>query len=200
MKLSTSILRQLWTAARAMIVLVLLLGLAYPLAVTAVGQVLLPNQANGSLATRNGQPVGSALIGQSYLEVDGSSDPRYFQPRPSASGYNALASGGSNAGPNNLELTAQILERREQVAEFNQVLPAQVPADALTASFSGLDPDISPEYALLQANRVAAARSLAPAQVQELVHRLTRGPDAGFLGAGRVNVLELNLQLETMKE
>lgn len=200
MKLSTSILRQLWTAARAMALLVALLGLAYPLAVTAAGQALFPAQANGSLLEHDGQTVGSALLGQAYLKSDGSPDPRYFQPRPSAADFDALASGGSNAGPNDPELAKQITERRAQVAAFNQVPAAQVPADAVTASFSGLDPDISPDYALLQAKRVAAARSLPPARVQELVHGLTRGPEAGFLGAGRVNVLELNLQLDAMKE
>lgn len=200
MLLSTSILRQLWTAARATAVLVLLLGIAYPLAVTAAGQLLAPAQANGSLATRSGHTVGSALIGQSYLNRDGTPDPRYIQPRPSASGYDALASGGSNAGPNDPQLTREIGERRAQLAAFNSVPPDTIPADALTASFSGLDPDISPQYALLQAHRVAAARGLPPARVQELVHSLTRGPQAGFLGARRVNVLELNLQLDAMKE
>ncbi|MGP4994839.1 potassium-transporting ATPase subunit KdpC [Glutamicibacter ardleyensis] len=200
MKISTSILRQLWTAARATALLVALLGLAYPLAVTAAGQSLFPAQANGSLLEHDGQTVGSALLGQAYLKPDGSPDPRYFQPRPSAADFDALASGGSNAGPNDPQLTEQVVARRAQVAAFNQVPAAQVPADAVTASFSGLDPDISPDYALLQAKRVAAARLLPPARVQELVHDLTRGPEAGFLGAGRVNVLELNLQLDAMKE
>lgn len=200
MKLSTSILRQLWTAARATALLVALLGVAYPLVVTAAGQVVFPAQANGSLLEHHGQTVGSALIGQAYLKPDGSPDPRYFQPRSSAGDFDALASGGSNLGPNDPELTKQITERRAQIAQFNGVPAAQVPADALTASFSGLDPDISPDYAQLQVNRVAAARALNPAQVQELVHSLTKGPDAGFLGAGRVNVLELNLQLDAIKE
>lgn len=200
MKLSTSILRQLWTAARATALLVALLGVAYPLVVTAAGQIMFPAQANGSLLEHHGQTVGSALIGQAYLKPDGSPDPRYFQPRPSAGDFDALASGGSNLGPNDPQLATQITERRAQIAQFNGVPAAQVPADAVTSSFSGLDPDISPDYALLQVDRVAAVRALDPAQVQELVHALAKGPDAGFLGAGRVNVLELNLQLDAIKE
>lgn len=191
--------RTMWTAVRLMVVLTVALGLVYPLAITGVGQLAFPTQAKGSvLTTTDGRRVGSALIGQSFTDADGTPLPGYFQSRPSAAGdgYDATASGGSNLGPENERLIAAITERRARVAELNGVPPAAVPVDALTASGSGLDPDISPAYALLQAERVAAARGLPAGDVRSLVDAHTEGPLLGFIGEPRVNVVELNLALD----
>lgn len=188
--------RTLGVAARTMTLLTLLLGLGYTFAITGIGQLALPAQANGSIVTdRDGDPVGSALIGQRFTDADGDPLPQYFQPRPSAAGdgYDGGASSGSNYGPENEDLIAAIADRRIQVAEFNGVAVDDVPADAVTASSSGLDPHISPEYAEIQVRRVAEARGVAPEKVRELVADHTRGPDAGYLGEPTVNVLELNL-------
>jgi len=188
--------RTLGVAARTMTLLTLLLGLGYTFAITGIGQLALPAQANGSIVTdRDGHPAGSALIGQRFTDADGDPLPQYFQPRPSAAGegYDGGASSGSNYGPENEGLIAAIADRRIQVAEFNGVAVDDVPADAVTASSSGLDPHISPEYAEIQVRRVAEARGVAPEKVRELVADHTRGPDAGYLGESTVNVLELNL-------
>jgi K+-transporting ATPase ATPase C chain len=122
--------------------------------------------------------------------------PQYFQPRPSASDYDGTASGGSNLGPNSAELADLIRQRRAEVAAFNGVPASQVPPDAVTASASGLDPDISPAYAAIQVDRVARARGADPGDVQRLVVEATSGRDLGFIGAPHVNVLELNLALD----
>jgi K+-transporting ATPase ATPase C chain len=142
------------------------------------------------------------LIGQSFSTADGEPDPRYFQPRPSAAGdgYDALSSSGSNLGPENSELIAEIRQRRADIAAFNGVSPESVPADALTASGSGLDPDISPDYAAIQVERVASARGLSGADVTDLVAAHTRGRDLGYLGEPAVNVVELNSALDAMSE
>lgn len=200
MKTSRSVVgRTLWAAVRAMAILTVLLGVAYPLAITAVGRLALPWQSAGSLLPgADGHPVGSALIAQSFTDSRGNPLPRYFQPRPSAAGdgYDAMASGGSNQGPENEKLIADIRERRAEIAAFNDVPEDQVPADALTASGSGLDPHISPAYADLQVDRVAAARRLPADRVRALVESHTEGRDLGYLGEPRVNVLELNLALD----
>lgn len=180
----------------------ILLGVVYPLAVTGVGQLALPAQANGSiLHDGSGAPVGSALIGQQFLTTAGDPDPAFFQPRPSAAGdgYDGAASSGSNLGPENPDLVAAIAERKAQVAAFNGVPESKVPADAVTASSSGLDPHISAAYAQLQAQRVAEARGLSAAEVEGLVADHTASPDLGYLGESRVNVLELNLALEQLR-
>lgn len=171
-----------------------LLGLAYPLAVTAIGQSVFPAAANGSLVSRDGFVVGSALIGQTFT------GPGYFWSRPSAAGegYDGLASSGSNLGP-----TSRALKERTAttVAQLRQTgIDAPIPADAATASGSGLDPDISPEYARLQVPRVAAARNLPSAQVAELVEQSVQTPILGFMGEPRVNVLALNLALDTLTQ
>lgn len=193
--------RQTWAGLRVLLGLTVVLGVLYPLAVTGVAQLAFPWQANGSLVTAEGartversQAVGSALVGQAF---DG---PEWFHPRPSAAGggYDTLASAGSNLGPLNPDLVAAIEERRAAVAAEEGVAPAEVPADALTASASGLDPDISPAYAGLQVARVARERGLDEAAVRDLVDRSTVGADLGFLGEPRVNVLRLNLALRTM--
>jgi K+-transporting ATPase ATPase C chain len=171
-----------------------LLGIAYPLVVLAVGR-LVPALSDGSLLTdRSGAVVGSRLIGQAFDE------PQWFHPRPSAAGdgYDGLASGGSNLAADNPTLVAQVAQRKAAAAALDRVAPEQVPADAVTASGSGLDPDISPEYAREQVARVASARGLPASAVAALVEQHVDGPLLGFIGAPRVNVLELNLALSSL--
>lgn len=197
MAASRGFTRTLSVSLRSMLILTLLLGLLYPALILGLGQLMAPAQANGSMIPVNGQPVGSALIGQSVTDAKGSPDPRYFTPRPSAAGdgYDAGASSGSNLGPENPVLLKEIAQRKAAYEKLNGTVP---PPDALTASASGLDPDISVANALDQANRVASVRGLAPAAVVALVHRETIGRDLGFLGEERVNVLKLNLALDRL--
>lgn len=188
-------------ALRVMLVLTLVLGLGYTLLVTGIGQLARPWEANGSrVEDSSGSTVGSALIGQSFTDADGDALPEYFQSRPSAAGdgYDGGASSGSNLGPENADLVAAIEERQAAVAELEGVDPAEVPLDAVTASGSGLDPHISPAYALLQAPRVAAARGLDADRVRQLVESHLQQRDLGFLGEPRVSVLELNLALDAL--
>jgi K+-transporting ATPase ATPase C chain len=189
-----------WVAVRAMLIFTAVLGVAYTLVVTGIGQLVLPAQANGSQVTADGEVVGSSLIGQSFTDADGNPLPEWFQPRPSAAGdeYDAGASSGSNWGPENADLIAAIEQRKAQVAEFNGVDEADVPADAVTASASGLDPHISPAYALLQVARVAEARGLPVSEVHTLVESRIQARDLGYLGEPTVNVLQLNLALEEL--
>jgi len=198
---TVNFLRQTWAGLRVLIVLTLLLGVAYPLAVTGVAQVALRWQANGSLVAADGsrvtspdRAVGSLLIGQQF------EGPQWFHPRPSVAGdgYDTLASAGSNLGPLNPDLVATIEERRAEIAAAEGVEPSLVPPDALTASASGLDPDISPSYARLQVARVARENGLTVDAVQALVDETTVGSDLGVLGEPRVDVLRLNLALRTM--
>lgn len=189
----THTLRQAWVGLRALLLLTVLLGLVYPAAVLLVGRVV-AGTADGSFVSRpDGTVVGSALIGQPF------EGPEWFHPRPSAAGagYDALSSGGSNLAADNPTLVDDVAERKAAAAAENGVRPDEVPADAVTASGSGLDPHISPEYAAIQVERVARARSLDPAVVRELVAAHTQGPVLGFLGQPGVNVLELNLALES---
>lgn len=189
-------------AVRAMVLLTVLLGLGYTLLITGVGQLLLPAQANGSpVRGPDGSVVGSSLIGQSFTDADGAPLPEFFQSRPSAAGdgYDAGASSGSNFGPDNEELIAAIQERKAQVAEFNGIAEADVPADAVTASASGLDPHISPAYAEVQVARVAAEREIDEGTVRALVAAHTTGAALGYVGEASVNVLELNLALEALE-
>ena len=189
--------RQLGVAVRAVLILTVALGIIYPLAVTGIGQAAANSQANGSSLTVDGASVGSALIGQSFTDTNGAALAQWFQSRPSAAGtgYDGAASGGSNLGPTNADLAAAIQARRQAVAALEGVHPEQVPADAVTASASGLDPDISPEYARLQVNRVAAARGLDPDTVRALVDSAVQDRTGGVLGEPVVNVLELNIVL-----
>jgi K+-transporting ATPase ATPase C chain len=186
---------------RTLLLLTLLVGLAYPLVITGIAQVALPWQADGSLLTASGahtedtrRAVGSALVGQ---RVAGDRAGAMFHPRPSAAGdgYDPLATGGSNLGPLNPVLVESIDRRRAAVARREGVAPGRVPPDAVTASASGLDPDISPAYAELQVPRVARANGLTRGQVRSLVDRNTSGRTWGVLGEPRVNVLELNLDV-----
>lgn len=182
-------------AVRAMLVLTLVLGVGYTLLVTGIGQLLLPWQANGSPLP---DERGSSLIGQSFTDADGEALPQYFQSRPSAAGdgYDGAGSSGSNLGPENADLVASIEERKAAIAKREGVDPSQVPADAVTASASGLDPHISVAYALLQVPRVAEARGLSAQEVRDIVESRIQGRDLGFLGAERINVAELNLALD----
>lgn len=191
--MTTTFLRQLVASLRLILLLTLLLGLTYPLLLTGFAQVAAPGRADGSLVERDGTVVGSSLIGQSFA-----GDPRYFQSRPSAAGdgYDALASGASNLGPESPDLLAAIEERRTAAAKLDGTDPADVAPDALLASASGLDPDISPLYASQQVARVARERGLTEARVRRLVEASTHGRDLGFLGEPHVNVLELNLALD----
>ncbi|PPG05523.1 potassium-transporting ATPase subunit C [Pseudoclavibacter sp. RFBI5] len=189
--------RTTWVAVRAMLLFTLVLGVGYTLVITGIGQLAFGAQANGSQLHDDGTSIGSSLIGQSFTDAEGNPLPEFFQSRPSAAGdgYDSGASSGSNLGPENPELVAAIDERRREVAELNGVSLAEVPADAVTASASGLDPHISPEYAALQVARVAEARGLAEADVRTLVAAHTTSPFLGFLGEASVNVLELNQAL-----
>ncbi|RZI89483.1 MAG: potassium-transporting ATPase subunit KdpC [Microbacterium sp.] len=193
--------RTVWVALRTMVLATLVLGVAYTFAITGLAQLLAPAQAHGSIVrASDGEPVGSALLGQSFLDADGAPLPQYFQSRPSAAGhgYDGGASSGSNLGPNNPDLVAAIRERRAQIAAFNGVAPDAVPADAVTSSGSGLDPHISPAYAVIQLERVAEARGLSADEVRRIVADHTTGRDLGYLGEARVNVVELNAALDGM--
>lgn len=182
------VLRQSSAAVRVLLVLTVLLGVLYPAAVWAVGRAV-PDRADGSLLHVDGQVVGSRLLGQSF---DG---PQWFHPRPSANDDDGLASAPSNLGPSNPTLVAAIDERRTAIAREEGVAPADVPPDAVTASGSGLDPDISPAYAALQVDRVARERGLEVAEVRRLVAAATSGRKLGFLGEPTVDVLALNASL-----
>ncbi|UOQ61595.1 potassium-transporting ATPase subunit KdpC [Leucobacter rhizosphaerae] len=191
--------RTIWVATRTMALLTAALGVGYTLLITGIGHVALPGQASGSIITsQDGDPVGSSLIGQTFTDADGNPIPEYFQSRPSAAGdgYDGGASSGSNYGPENEDLIAAISERKAQIATFNGVPEDDVPADAVTASASGLDPHISPAYAEIQIARVASARGITERELRELVAAHTNAPDLGYLGETRVNVLELNLALD----
>ncbi|MFL6061960.1 MAG: potassium-transporting ATPase subunit KdpC [Marmoricola sp.] len=189
----SSVVRQLWPALRAMLVLTVICGLAYPLALTGFAQVAVHHKANGSLIKVDGKVVGSSLIGQSF---DGKV--QYFQSRPSAAGdgYDPLASSASNLGPNSPVLLKLVESRRKAAAALDGTNPADVAPDALEASGSGLDPDISPEYAAQQVARVARVRGMSEDAVRRLVARYTQGRMLGFLGEPAVNVLEVNLALD----
>ncbi len=188
--ITVAIARQLAASLKALLVLTLVAGVLYPAAILAVGLVV-PSQANGSLIEVDGKVVGSSLLGQA------AEGPEWFQARPSASDHSGDTSGGSNLGPSSEELATQVSEREAALREANPDAPATIPADALTASASGLDPHISPEYAAYQVPRVAAARGMSVEQVQQLVAAHTQHASLGFLGQDRVNVTELNIALET---
>ncbi|ADB35783.1 potassium-transporting ATPase, C subunit [Kribbella flavida DSM 17836] len=196
---------QVTVAVRAMLAATVLLGVLYPLVMTGAAQVLFPGNANGSMVQLDGRDVGSGLIGQAYTrdtgqkDADGNAvmapDPRWFQSRPSAVGYDGAGSGASQYGPNSPELLKLVEQRRADVAKLEGVDPAQVPPDAVTASGSGLDPHISPEYAVIQVRRVAQQRGLSVDEVQRLVRQNTTGRKLGFLGEPTVNVVTLNRDL-----
>lgn len=180
-------------AFRMTLVLTILTGLVYPAVVTGIAQVVFPSQAHGSLVTANGKIVGSSLIGQSFAR------PEYLHPRPSAAGqngYDASASAGSNYGSTNQKLIDRVKGSLDQYRKENPDYAGPIPADALTASGSGLDPHISPANADIQAARIAKARSVDVARVREVIAHSTETPWLGFVGEPRVNVLLVNLALD----
>lgn len=183
-------------AITLLIAMTFITGIAYPLMVTGAAQVLFPSQAAGSLIVKDGKPVGSRLIGQPF------SDPRYFWSRPSATlpqPYNGLDSGGSNLGPLNPALLSAVKARIAALKAADPAQHAPIPVDLVTASGSGLDPDISLAAAYYQADRIARARHLRLEQVRALIASHARHPWLGVLGEPRVNVLQLNLALDDMK-
>lgn len=186
---------QLGPAIRMLLLCTVVLGLAYPLTLTGFAQVAFHDRANGSLIHRSGALVGSSLIGQDF-----GGKATYFQSRPSAAGdgYDPLASSASNLGLDNPELVKLVKQRRAEAARRDGVAPADVAWDAMLASGSGLDPQISPGYAAEQVQRVATARGLPVSTVRRLVRDHTEGRTLGFLGEPRVNVLELNLALDDL--
>jgi K+-transporting ATPase ATPase C chain len=189
-------LNQLRPAIISFAVLSLITGLIYPLVVTGIAQLVFPHQANGSLIVREGQPVGSVLIGQPF------DDPGYFWGRPSATEpfpYNAVSSSGSNLGPTNEALIERVKARVDALRAADPGNTAPIPVDLVTASASGLDPHISVAAALYQVPRVARSRVMDEAALRELVGRYTTGRQFGLLGESRVNVLELNLALNMVQ-
>jgi len=186
-------LKDFRAALVGLLLLTLITGLLYPLAITGIAQLVFPAQANGSLLVKDGRPLGSELIGQPF------SDPKHFWGRPSATGpqpYNGLASSGSNHGPTNPALLDAVKARVEALRAVDPDNAAPVPVDLVTASGSGLDPHISPAAAEYQVARVARLRGLDPAAVRALVQQHTEGRDFGVLGEPRVHVLRLNLALD----
>ncbi|MER7153624.1 potassium-transporting ATPase subunit KdpC [Streptomyces lydicus] len=206
--------RLLGAGLRALLVLTVVCGVLYPLLVTGVAQAAFPGRANGSEVTSHGKVVGSSLLGQRYDKgTDKKGEPvpdlRFFQPRPSAglgsnrtngvnTRYDLQVSGATNLGATNTDLVKAVGERKKWVSETYGVPLSQVPADAVTSSGSGLDPDISPAYARLQADRVAKENRLPADRVRRLVEDHTDGRTLGFLGEPRVNVLELNIALKDL--
>ncbi|MFJ1758432.1 K(+)-transporting ATPase subunit C [Kitasatospora sp. NPDC088134] len=203
-----TVLRTHLTALRMLLVLTVILGVAYPLLVTGIGQLALADKANGSIVRSDGKEVGSSLLGQNYnlpkqdpnnADEQARPDPKFFQPRPSAGGYDPKASGASNLGPNDEKLTQAVNDRRAAVAAFDGVDPASVPADALTASGSGLDPHISVAYAKEQVARVAKERGLSTDTLKQLIAKHTDSRSLGFLGQPGVNVVTLNQAVAALK-
>ena len=185
--------KQMIPGLRMTILLTVLTGLIYPGVVTGICQVLFPAQANGSVITRNGKVIGSSLIGQNFAKAE------YFQPRPSAAGndgYDAANSSGSNLGPTSQKLIDRVKASSVKLRADNPAYSGSLPADLATTSASGLDPHLSPASAKVQVQRVAAARGVQSAALEQLVDQLTEGRDLGFLGEPRVNVLLLNLALD----
>ena len=189
-------LKELRPAITSFLLLTLLTGIAYPLLVTGISQLIMPGKANGSIIVKDGKPVASSLIGQSF------SDPKYFWSRPSATApipKNASSSGGSNLGPTNPALMDAIKARVQALRDADPGNKQPVPVDLVTSSASGLDPHISPAAAEYQIARVARLRILKPDAVRGLVAEHTEGRQFGILGELRVNVLELNLALDAMR-
>src|SRR5208282_895869 len=201
------IVRQHIAGFRILLVFTVICGFVYPLIMLGVSQVVFHNQANGSLVTSNGRVVGSSLLCQEFVDAKGNPLPQYFQPRPSFAivsgdkndyGCDPLYSSASNYGPNNQTQIQLIEQRQKQISAFDHVPISQIPPDAVTASGSGLDPDISPQNAAIQVDRVAAARHLPVSEVRALVAKYTQGRTLGFLGEPRVDVLNLNIALDQL--
>ncbi|QNK83120.1 potassium-transporting ATPase subunit KdpC [Nakamurella sp. PAMC28650] len=186
--------RQLLVGLRFLIAMTIILGIAYPLLVLGLGKVVSSSNANGSLVTVNGKTVGSSLIGQSFT------DDKWFQGRPSAAGkgYDPTSSGGTNLSADSQALLKAVNDARAAIAKSDGVPASQVPPDAVTSSGSGLDPDISEAYALIQVDRVAKARGLDAAKVHDLVESNVTTPVLGFIGTRMVNVLQLNIAVQNL--
>ncbi len=201
-------LRQHLAALRMLLAFTVLTGIIYPVVMWGVAQAAFKNQADGSLVTSNGKVVGSSLLCQEFVDAKGNPLAQYFQPRPSNAtsgdatdyGCDPGFSAASNLGPNSSDLVTDVKMRQKQIAAFDHVPVSAIPPDAVTASGSGLDPDISPQYADIQVARVAAARHLPTSQVQALVSQFTQGRTIGFLGEPRVDVLTLNIALDNLKK
>ncbi len=199
--------RQHVAALRTLLVFTVITGIAYPLVMWGIGQVAFHNQANGSLVSYNGKVVGSSLLCQEFVNAKGDPLPQYFQPRPSDAaesseptdyGCDPTDSSASNLGPTNPVQVKLVQQRQQQIEAFDHVTVSQIPPDAVTASGSGLDPDISPQNADIQVARVAATRHLPAAEVQALVNQYTQGRIIGILGEPRVDVLTLNIALDEL--
>jgi potassium-transporting ATPase KdpC subunit len=185
----------------AVVVLTLVLGVAYPLVVTGIGQVVFSDQADGSRIERGGDEIGSRLIGQRFVDADGAPDKHYFQSRPSVSDYNPAGTSFNNLGPNQADLRDLLASNADAYLALEGrdnpgLTRSEIPPDAVTTSASSVDPHISPENARLQAARVARVRGLPRDRVLELVEHATAGRALGFMGEPAVNVLELNLALD----
>jgi len=190
-------LRQMLNSFAMLLVFTIITGLAYPLAMTGLAQALFPFQANGSIIVHDGKPIGSALIGQNFTSA------KYFHGRPSAAGtdgYDATSSGGSNLGPTSKKLVDTVVDNIAKVRDENQLDEQKlIPSDLALASGSGLDPDISPAAAYLQVARVSKERELSGDEIRRLVDSHVKVPQLGVFGEPRVNVLELNLALDSLK-
>jgi K+-transporting ATPase ATPase C chain len=200
-----SIVRQHVAALRGLLLFTVICGIIYPVVMFGVAQVAFHHQANGSLVSYKGQVVGSSLLCQEFVDAKGNPLPQYFQPRPSDAvnaevktdyGCDPGFSAASNLGPDNPALVQLIKQRQKQISSFDHVKISSIPPDAVTASGSGLDPDISPAYAYLQVNRVAAARHVSASAVRALVTQFVQGRTLGFLGDPRVDVLTLDIALD----
>ncbi|WP_236024559.1 K(+)-transporting ATPase subunit C [Bifidobacterium pluvialisilvae] len=205
-------MRSYWAGLKAVLVFTVIV-IVYTFVMTGIGQLGMPDKANGSMVTNaSGEVVGSSLIGQSFTDKDGKALPQYFQSRPSAASdpnlpedqtdnvnYAANASSGTNKGHQDADLIASVAERRAAIAKREGVDVKQVPADATTSSSSGLDPNISPDYAAIQVRRVAKARGLSEDQVEQQVKKYTTGRGLGFIGEPVVNVVQLNLALDGLR-
>jgi potassium-transporting ATPase KdpC subunit len=200
-----SVVRQHLAGLRILLVFTVIVGIIYPVVIWGVSQAAFNHQANGSLISYHGRTIGSSLLCQEFVDAKGNPLPRYFQPRPSFAivsgakndfGCDPLFSAASNYGPNNPTQIQLVKTRQKQISAFDHVPISKIPPDAVTASASGLDPDITPANAAIQVNRVAAARHITPAQVRTLVSKYTTGRTLGFLGEPVVNVLLLNRALD----
>ena len=200
-----NIVRQHIAGLRLLLVFTVLTGIIYPVFMWGIAQVAFKNQANGSMVSYHGRVVGSSLLCQEFVDAKGNPLPQYFQPRPSDAvvsgakndyGCDPLYSSASNLGPNNPVLVKNIQTEQQQIAKFDHVKISQIPPDAVTTSGSGLDPDISPQNADIQVDRIAAARHVNPAAIMALVKQYTQGRTLGFLGEPRVDVLNLNIALD----
>ncbi len=196
------LLRPLRAAVVSVVGLTVICGVLYPALVLGIGTVAAPHQANGSLITHNGTVIGSSLLGQSFTDAEGKALPQYLQGRPSAAGdagYDGASSSGTNYGPENEDLIASIRELKAEIAQREGVAEDQIPPDAVTSSSSGLDPHISMAYAEIQVPRLAKERGISEDEVRAIIAQHTTGRAAGLIGEERVDVLAVNMALDSRK-